>query len=112
MTSSDSQLLSLRDAMCAIGLDYAASILDTATQKAIARNETAVSLVDYPDESDPGPYPVPDNAPIEGWPVDDTRTLANSQLEAHWTPQMVEAAMVVGERYPDVAAEIYVVATL
>ena len=24
----------------------------------------------YPDESDPGPFPVPDNAPIEGWPTD------------------------------------------
>jgi hypothetical protein len=28
-----------------------------------------VKLVDYPDESDKGPYPVPDNIPIEGWPV-------------------------------------------
>ena len=24
----------------------------------------------YPDESDPGPFPVPDNAPIEDWPLD------------------------------------------
>jgi hypothetical protein len=23
----------------------------------------------YPDESDPGPFPVPDDAPIEGWPL-------------------------------------------
>jgi hypothetical protein len=28
-----------------------------------------VKLLDYPDESDPGPYPVPDNAPIENWPL-------------------------------------------
>lgn len=28
-----------------------------------------VKLVSYPDESDKGPYPVPDNIPIEGWPV-------------------------------------------
>ena len=28
-----------------------------------------VKLVEYPDESDPGPYPVPDEVPIEGWPV-------------------------------------------
>lgn len=41
-----------------------------------------VNLVDYPDESDPGPYPVPDNTPIEGYPVDDTRTLANNQLDS------------------------------
>jgi hypothetical protein len=27
-----------------------------------------VKLVGYPEESDPGPYPVPDNVPIEGWP--------------------------------------------
>jgi hypothetical protein len=29
----------------------------------------AVKIVSYPDESDKGPYPVPDNLPIEGWPV-------------------------------------------
>jgi hypothetical protein len=28
-----------------------------------------VKLIDYPNESDPGPYPVPDNAPIENWPL-------------------------------------------
>ncbi len=28
-----------------------------------------VNLVEYPDESDAGPFPVPDNVPIEGWPV-------------------------------------------
>ena len=27
-----------------------------------------VKIVDYPDESDKGPFPVPDNTPIEGWP--------------------------------------------
>jgi trans-aconitate methyltransferase len=36
---------------------------------------------------------------------------SNAQLEAHWTPEMIEAAMVVGERYPDIAAEIYVIAS-
>jgi hypothetical protein len=29
-----------------------------------------VKLTAYSEESDPGPYPVPDNAPIEGWPLD------------------------------------------
>jgi hypothetical protein len=28
-----------------------------------------VKLVGYPGESDKGPYPVPDNTPIEGWPL-------------------------------------------
>jgi hypothetical protein len=28
-----------------------------------------VKLVSYPDESDKGPYPVPVNTPIEGWPA-------------------------------------------
>src|SRR5207248_9068996 len=27
-----------------------------------------VKLVGYPGESDKGPFPVPDNVPIEGWP--------------------------------------------
>src|SRR5262245_41307028 len=34
----------------------------------------------YPGESDKGPYPIPDNAPIEGWPMDGT-TLEASQRE-------------------------------
>src|SRR5262249_44829780 len=29
-----------------------------------------VKLVDYPDESDAGPYPIADEAPIENWPLD------------------------------------------
>ena len=28
-----------------------------------------VKIVDYPGESDKGPYPVPDNMPVEGWPM-------------------------------------------
>lgn len=28
-----------------------------------------VEVYMYPDESDPGPYPIPDNTPIEEWPV-------------------------------------------
>ena len=28
-----------------------------------------VKIVEYPGESDPGPYPVPSNIPIEGWPA-------------------------------------------
>jgi hypothetical protein len=32
----------------------------------------------YPDESDKGPFPIPDNAPVEGWPLDG-RTLAQAQ---------------------------------
>lgn len=32
-----------------------------------------VALVEYPDESDKGPYPVPVNVPIEGWPAWFTR---------------------------------------
>jgi hypothetical protein len=27
-----------------------------------------VKITEYPGETDPGPYPVPDNVPIEGWP--------------------------------------------
>jgi hypothetical protein len=28
-----------------------------------------LKIVAYPAESDPGPFPIPDNVPIEGWPV-------------------------------------------
>ena len=39
-----------------------------------------VKIVEYPDESDPGPYPVPDNVPIEGWPVNYQREGSNLTL--------------------------------
>ena len=35
-------------------------------------------ILGYPGESDKGPYPIPDNAPIEGWPLDG-RSLAAAQ---------------------------------
>jgi len=28
-----------------------------------------VKIIEYPAEADPGPYPLPDNAPIENWPM-------------------------------------------
>ena len=40
------------------------------------------------------------------------KPLSNAQLDRDWTPEMLDAFMALGERYPDVAAEIYVVATL
>ena len=39
------------------------------------------------------------------------KPLSNAQIEASWTPEMIEAFMVLGERYPDIAGEIYVVAS-
>jgi hypothetical protein len=33
-----------------------------------AQQKVAINFTDYADESDPGPYPVPPNAPIEGGP--------------------------------------------
>lgn len=38
------------------------------------------------------------------------KPLANAQIEAAWTADMVEAFMQLGERYPEIAGEIYVVA--
>ena len=40
-----------------------------------------VRITDYPQESDPGPFPVPNNVPIEGWPAcyrEDRRTVGQS----------------------------------
>jgi hypothetical protein len=33
------------------------------------QNRVDVKINGYPAESDPGPYPVPENVPIEGWPA-------------------------------------------
>jgi hypothetical protein len=39
-----------------------------------------VRITDYAEESDPGPFPVPDNLPIEGWPVSYRRDVKLSRL--------------------------------
>jgi 2-polyprenyl-3-methyl-5-hydroxy-6-metoxy-1,4-benzoquinol methylase len=39
------------------------------------------------------------------------KPLSNSQIEDSWTPSMIDAFMQLGERYPDIAGEIYVVAS-
>jgi hypothetical protein len=52
-----------------------------------------VKLLEYPAESDPGPYPLPDNAPIENWPMqrnEDTKALPRAgqtleDLQRHGT---------------------------
>ena len=38
------------------------------------------------------------------------KPLSNRQIEETWTPDLLAAFMRLGERYPDIAAEIYVVA--
>jgi 2-polyprenyl-3-methyl-5-hydroxy-6-metoxy-1,4-benzoquinol methylase len=38
------------------------------------------------------------------------KPVSNNQIEHTWTPAMLEAFMKIGERYPDIAAEIYIVA--
>jgi 2-polyprenyl-3-methyl-5-hydroxy-6-metoxy-1,4-benzoquinol methylase len=38
------------------------------------------------------------------------KPIANSQIEQSWTPEMLQAFMQLGEQYPDIAAEIYVIA--
>jgi 2-polyprenyl-3-methyl-5-hydroxy-6-metoxy-1,4-benzoquinol methylase len=39
------------------------------------------------------------------------KPLANKQIEEWFTPEMLHAFMKLGERYPDIAGELYVVAT-
>ena len=39
-----------------------------------------VKIVGYPDESDRGPFPVPENLPIEGWPGHYTRSVKEERL--------------------------------
>ena len=38
------------------------------------------------------------------------KPVSNGQIERDWTPEMLAAFMTLGERYPDIAGEIYVVA--
>lgn len=38
------------------------------------------------------------------------KPLSNSQIEQSWTPEMLNAFMELGERYPDIAGELYVIA--
>jgi 2-polyprenyl-3-methyl-5-hydroxy-6-metoxy-1,4-benzoquinol methylase len=38
------------------------------------------------------------------------KPISNGQIESAWTSEMVDAFIQMGERYPDIAGEIYVVA--
>jgi 2-polyprenyl-3-methyl-5-hydroxy-6-metoxy-1,4-benzoquinol methylase len=38
------------------------------------------------------------------------KPLSNAQLEASWSDEMILAFMQLGERYPDIAAELYIIA--
>jgi 2-polyprenyl-3-methyl-5-hydroxy-6-metoxy-1,4-benzoquinol methylase len=38
------------------------------------------------------------------------KPLSNQQIEQSWTEQMVDAFMLLGESYPDIAAELFIVA--
>ena len=40
------------------------------------------------------------------------KPLSNSQIQNSWTDEMITAFMELGEHYPDIAAEIYVVSSL
>lgn len=38
------------------------------------------------------------------------KPVSNRQIDEQWTPEMVDAFFVLGERYPEIAAEMYLVA--
>lgn len=39
------------------------------------------------------------------------KPVSNAQIEANWTAEMLDAFMVLGERYPDIAGEMFIVAS-
>ena len=39
------------------------------------------------------------------------KPLSNKQIEEHWSPEMIDAFMELGEQYPEIAGEIYIVAS-
>ena len=49
-----------------------------------------VRIVLYPHESDPGPFPIPDNAPIENWPTrerdEESRSPRSTTWGSGWRP--------------------------
>jgi len=57
-----------------------------------------VKLLDYPDESDPGPYPVPGNAPIENWPLAGG-TLENIQANGEGDRHLIILDPYAGKLY-------------
>lgn len=40
------------------------------------------------------------------------KPVTGSQIESSWTPEMLNAFMRLGERYPDIAGELYIVASV
>ena len=38
------------------------------------------------------------------------KPVSNRQIDEQWTPEMIDAFFVLGERYPEIAAEMYVIA--
>ena len=42
-----------------------------------------INFILYADESDPSPYPIPSNMPIEGWPTQTTNTLQQWQQDVN-----------------------------
>ncbi|MBI5725016.1 MAG: hypothetical protein HZA50_13730 [Planctomycetes bacterium] len=74
--NSDAMIATLKDRKTlAWNLDMTYVIVP-AGQKPVA-----VKLTEYPNESDSGPYPVPDNAPIEGWNPSGSQTLEAVQAK-------------------------------
>lgn len=61
---------SSRSLVASIGVDKVLRVNDDMCYVIVPPNQPKVDvkLVGYPDESDRGPFPVPDNLPIEGWP--------------------------------------------
>jgi hypothetical protein len=62
------------------------------------QKRVAVKIVNYPDESDKGPYPVPDNAPIEDWPLNGQK-LETIQREGKGDRHMLIVDPINGKLY-------------
>ena len=39
------------------------------------------------------------------------KPLSNSQIDSTWNSEIINASMIIGEKYPEIAAEIYIVAS-
>jgi len=86
LTNSDAMIAQIFSELFAVGTDNPKlRAFQEMNFVIVPDNQSVVPIqfVQYPDESDPSPYPIPPNLPIEGWPSQTgTQTLAQVQANA------------------------------
>jgi hypothetical protein len=64
-----------------------------------SQKKAPINIVGYPDESDKGPLPIPDNAPVENWPLNGLDLSAHQQKEEQGDRHVLAVDPVNGMLY-------------